>query len=616
MIYGYANKWLDVDLTNQTYEIISFDEKTIRDFMGGAGMGAKILYDRVQPGTKWDDPENCIIICGGPLNASKIAGSGTHCEITLGPLTNGATSTQAMGFFGAYLPSAGFDGIIVHGKSEKLTYLCIADGKLEFGDAVGFAGMSTLDTELAVKEKIGAPSRKSSVFCVGPAGENLVRFACAAGDNGHVAAHNGVGAVWGSKKLKAIAVKRGDYQVELFNAEEVKRMNKEMVEAFRVHPIYTNEFHNGTSALMGKYFDIGLLPYKNLTSNVIPDEYHKLEGDYYRTHFESKREPCYGCPSFHCNIITVTEGDYKGFTGDEPEYELMAGMGTIIGNSDPGAAIMLANQWDLIGCDGNEGSWLTGFAIECYERGLLSKKDTDGLELTWGNVEAVKQLIWKIGRNEPGIGRLLAQGVKRAAESIGGEALNIGVYQMRGHAPRGHDHRARWTELFDAAVSNIGTVESTHVKLAPDLANDPEAIANTLYKGKMRCFVDSLCLCMFPTMTMISTEYGHLVDLINAATGWDTDLEECFNQAQRTVNLFRVINLLHGIKADEVEYPSKRYGSAPLDGPQKGKCVMDVWDETLDAYYKLMNWDRKTGWPKKERLCELGLDFAVRHIPV
>lgn len=615
MSYGYTDKWLDVDLTSKTWKIVSFDAGTVRAYMGGAGMGAKILYDRVPPNAQWYDPENCIVICGGPLNATKMAGSGSHCEITKGALTNGATSTQAMGFFGAYLPGAGFDGIIIQGKSENLTYLCIDGGKAEFGDASEFAGMNTRETELAMKEKIGAPSRRSSVYCIGPAGENLVCFACVAGDNGHIAAHNGIGAVWGSKKLKAVAVKRGAHIVELFDAEEVARLNKEIVEEFKTHPLYKNEMYNGTSKLMEIYWNQGLVPYKNLTDSVLPDEFLNLRGAYYRTNYESRREPCFGCPSFHCNTITVTEGKFAGFTGDEPEYELMAGMGTLIGNPDPGAAIMLANQWDLAGCDGNEGSWLTAFAIECYERGILTKKDTDGLELSWGSVDAVNKLIWKIAGSEPGIGSLLAQGVKRAAETIGGEALDIAVYQKRGHAPRGHDHRARWTEIFDAAVSNVGTIESTHTRLAPDRINDPRAIARSLYEGKTRCFVDSLCICMFPSRTMISTDCDHLVSMINAATGWDISSGECFDQAQRTVNLFRVFNLLHGIKPEDVEFPSGRYGSAPINGPHQGKCVMDVWEETLDVYYELMNWDRSTGWPKEERLRELGLDFAVRHIP-
>ena len=611
-MYGYNNRWLDIDLTNKTSVPVSYSEDTLRAFLGGCGMGAKILYDRVPPGVEWNDPENCVIICGGVLNGSKISGSGSHCQVTKGALTNGAASSQAMGYLGAYLFSSGVDGLIVHGKADDLTYLYVHDGAVEFRDASPLAGMPTYDAELKIKELIGKPDKQSSVYAIGPAGENLVRFACIAGDHGHIVAHNGIGAVWGSKNLKALAVDRGTYQVDYFDEESVKRQRKQLIEETFAHPHYKTQMEMGTAFLFRMYNGTGLLPFKNLTSSVIPEEYRKLEGEYYRSVFESKREPCFACPSDHCNIIKVTEGKYKGFVGEEPEYELMAGMGSMIGNPEPGAAMMLANQWDLVGCDGNEGSWLTAFAIECFERGILTLQDTDGLELRWGNAEAINELIWKIAKRE-GIGNLLAEGVKRSAEAIGGEALDIGVYQMRGHAPRGHDHRARWVEIFDTAVSNCGTNENTHYALTPEQANSPDGLSYALYRGKTRMFVDSLVVCMIMTRTMTLIEYDHICDLIKSVAGWDYNYDEALGQAHRTINVLRSFNIRHGIGPD-VEYPSRRYGSAPVDGPHKGKNIMDIWEETLDKYYGLMGWDRKSGRPHKETLAKMGIEYIIQDL--
>ncbi len=605
-MFGFAGKWADIDLTNRTVKYIDFSERILRDYLGGTGIGARVLYDRVKPGVEWDSPKNCIVIAGGPLNGTRAAGSGAFCVVTKGPLTNGSTSVQANGFLGAYLKTSGIDGLIIGGISEDWVYLYIHDGVMEIRDARDLLGLDTLDTEKRVKELIGKTGHKSSVFGIGPAGEKLVKFAALVGDKGHVAAHNGVGAVLGSKKVKAIAVERGKFKTSLFDPKRVTELSRQMIEDAKKN---MPEMEKGTSFLLPIYIRTGVLPYKNLNSNIIPDEYLKLGGDYYREKFDLKREPCYACPSKHCHIVTVTEGPYTGFVGEEPEYELMAGMGPLIGNSDPGAAVVLADTLDRVGVDGNEGSWLIAFVIEMFERGLLNLQDTDGLELRWGNVEAVRALIYKIANRE-GIGNVLAEGVKRAARHFGGEALNMAVYQNKGHAPRGHDHRSRWSEMFDTAVSNCGTIESTHVRLSPDEAFSSETIADTLAKGKTRCFVDSLVMCMFPTQTMLSRNIEQLVELIRAATGWDYTDEEGYNQSLRTVNLLRAFNVRHGIST-EIERPSSRYGSVPVDGPTQGKDVMLIWDETLDRYYNLMGWDRKTGKPYQDTLLKLGLNDVV-----
>jgi aldehyde:ferredoxin oxidoreductase len=607
---GYMGRWAQVNLSERSVNYIELPDKLLRHYLGGTGIGAWMLYNHVRPGAEWDSPENCVVIAGGPLNGTQIAGSGTFSAVTKGPLTNGATSTQANGYLGAYLKMSGFDGLIILGAGEAWVYLYLHDGKVEIRDASALAGMDTLATEIKVKELIGRPGRKSSVFGIGPAGEQLVRFAALVGDRGHVAAHNGIGAVLGSKKLKALAVERGTCRTLLSNPERLSHLARAMIKETRNHPVYGKIYEWGTSHLLSMYIHLGLLPYKNLTTNIIGEEYLRMGGEYYRDRFELKRDSCWACSSHHCNEVKVTEGPYAGFVGGEPEYELFAGMGPLIGQSDPGAAVMLANLCDRLGVDGNETGWLMAFVIECFERGLLTLTDTDGLELRWGNVEAVRSLLKKIAARE-GIGNVLAEGVMRAAQTLGGEAPNLGVYLEKGHAPRGHDHRSRWIEMFDCAVSGTGTIESIHPPLADPFS--PVTISEGMVKGKLRNFIDSLVVCMFPTRTMVSTDIDHLVEMIKATTGWDYTNEEALNMSLRVVNILRAFNLRHGI-TPKVERPSTRYGSVPVDGPAIGRDVKQIWDETLNHYYKLMGWDRLTGKPWPETLRGLGLSDIIKDL--
>lgn len=609
-MYGYAGLYADINLTNKKVTKFQLEDEMLRCYLGGTGIGARLLYDRVKPSVRWDDPENCVIIATGPLNGTRLAGSGTFSVVSKGALTKGATSTQANGFLGAYLKLAGFDGIVLHGVSNHWVYLFVSDEAIELRDASSLVGLDTLACEQKIKEDLRLPGRQSSVYAVGPAGENRVKFAAFVGDGGHVAAHNGIGAVLGSKRVKAIAVKRERGKVPLYNEEKVAELAKLIINRAREHPVYKQMYYYGTSYLLENYAKTGLLPVKNLTTNVICNEYLKLAGSYYRKHFELKPTPCWACPSRHCNQVKVTEGPYKGFVGEEPEYELFAGWGTMIGQSDPGAVIVLNDLCDRLGMDGNEASWLTAFVMECCEKGILSDSDLDGFKLGWGDVEGVRVLLRKIALRE-GLGDLLAEGLVSASRIIGGRATELGVYVEKGHAPRGHDHRARWLEMVDTATSNTGTIES--IGLAVSDPFSPSDISEALVKGKVRNFVDSLVVCMFPTMTMLHDDVSHLVEILNAVTGWDYTSDEAFKMSLRVVNLLRAFNIRHGI-GPELEKPSQRYGSTPMDGPMVGRSVLGIWDETLERYYQKMGWDRQTGKPMPETLRSLGLESVIRDL--
>ena len=604
-----SGKILRVDLTNQKLTSEELDDTTMREYIGGTGLGAKFLYDEVAPGVEWNDPGNRLIFAIGPLNGTRVAGSGAFSVVTKGPLTNGATSSQANGYLGAYLKLSGFDAIIFQGKASDWLYLYIHDGVTELRKANHLVGKDTWETEELIKSELGKKEREMSVFGIGPAGENGIKFAAIVGDRGHVAAHNGVGAVMGAKKLKAVAVARGKATVAVKDSQKLSQLNKAMIETMKTTEPFKNSFNWGTSTIFPVYAKTGVLPVKNLTTNIFP-EYEKFYGPNYRSKLKLEPSPCWACPTHHLHIVTVTEGPYAGYKGEEPEYECWAAFSSLIGQTDVGAAIMLNDVTDRMGMDGNEAGWVLAFAMECFEKGILKKQDTDGLELNWGNVEAARKLLVRIAHRE-GLGDVLAEGVMRAAQRIGGEAKNIAVHINKGHAPRGHDHRARWTEILDYATSGTGTIETGPIPL-PDPFS-PEAVAAIVANEKHRFFVDSLVVCMIVTMSMANTKIGYLEDMLNAATGWDYTTEERKRFERKMSNLLRVFNIRHGI-SPAVESPSPRYGSAPVDGPIQGRSIMPQWNKLLDEYYRLMGWDRRTGKPLPETLESVGLGWLIPDI--
>ncbi len=614
--YGYAGQYLRVDLT--TGEIVSqpFDEDTRRRCIGGTGLGAKLLYAEVSPGVAWDDPGNVFCLASGPLGATRVGGSGTFSVVTKGPLTGGATATQANGFLGAFLRLSGFDGIVLHGAGEEWRYLYVHDGVAELRNAEHLRGKDTWDTEDAIRAELGMSEKQMSVFSIGPAGENRVRFAGLVGDRGHVAAHNGIGAVLGAKRLKAIAVARGKKAIPLSNAAALSQLSKEILQGLKDDPRSRETVQWGTLSGVTRNVKTGILPVKNYTTSIFPidaERLSKFSPEYIRGNFEPTPHPCWACRLHHCHLMRITEGPYQGRVVEEPEYEGFAACGPVIGQTDVAAAMVLANEVDRLGMDINEAGYVVAWTMECFQRGILTREDTDGLEMSWGNAEAARLLLHRIARRQ-GFGDLLAEGVRRASQRLGGEAADMAVCTQKGNAPRGHDHRANWNELFDTCVSNSGTIETSRqipleqLGLArPGDPFSPVEVAGLVAKtkGAMQ-FEDSLGVCRFNTRTNLL----QLVPATNAATGWDMTLEEAMQVGRRAVNLMRLFNLRHGIPG-KLDAPSTRYGSAPPDGPAKGISITPRWGEMLAEYYRQMGWD-KEGRPLPETLRALGLPVAAQ----
>jgi len=615
---GYMGKVVRINLASKTITEEKVYNKVLRDFIGGTGIGAKILYDQVSSKVRPFDPENCLIFATGPLNGTLAPGSGTYGVITKSPLTGLACAAQANGFLGARLKFAGYDALIIEGASEKFVYLYINDGKVEIKDAQELVGQDTQETESFLRKRYGD---RASIACIGPAGENLVRFAGIFSDQGHIAASGGVGAVMGSKRLKAIVV-QGNMSVPLPDTaqEKLRELARKWVRCAKESPMGMTVSSLGTGGFFSAYYRRGWVPVKNLTTNIFPN-HSRFDGKYLREQVYKKVKPlpCYRCPFGHCRLSEVIVGPYKGLVTEEAEYECLAGWGPNVGVTEPGTAIKLSHVADCLGLDSKESTFLISLLMECYEKSIINKEDLDGTELIWGNAEGIISLLKKIAKRE-GVGDMLAEGVMRVSQQIGKEAPNFAIYVKRGQAPHIHDLRTRWGTIFTQAISNTGSQEGIDLTLNvdPDLGIEepipypdervPKAQAKT---GPRRQFEESLIVCYFLARGRGSLK--NIIDTLNVVTDFDLSINEALNVGHRIINLLRVFNIRHGWTLEDDSF-SPRIGTMPIDGPQAGKTIATTFELLRRTYYKEMGWDENTGVPLPQTLERLGLGYTINEL--
>ncbi len=611
---GYAGRFLRVDLGTGRTWTQPWSAAEMRFYLGGAGVGAKVLWDEVPPDAGWDHPDNRLVLATGPFAGLPVWGTGGLTVVTRGALTNGATSTQANGFFGANLKFSGYDAIIVQGQAPRWVYLLIHDDRVELRDAGHLLGKDTWETQDALSEELGFKGHMLSVYSIGPAGETLVRFAAIQGDYGHVASKNGVGAVMGKKRLKAVAIVRGTRALRAVDPRGVYAAADEIAHDLRTNPAARTLYEYGTLPGVINLHGIGALPIKNYTTSVAPPDVDmkQWEAPTLREGFDHRGHQCSACGMHHCHMQVLPRGKHKGEIVDEPEYEGWSGAGWTIGCTDPVAVSWLNTRIDRACVDVNEFGWLCGWVMECMEKGYITEKQL-GFTLAWGDVEGAARLLQLINRRE-GLGDLLAEGVKIAAERLGGGAADCAVYTGKNASPRGHDHRARWDELLDTCTGSTGTLETgppvhpTELGL-PARINpfDGEQVARqTAALNGRRHFEDSLGACIFTTRTT----FENLGRALSAATGWEFGREEAMRFGRRIGAMFRAFNVRCGI-GPELERPSKRYSSTPVDGPARGQSIEKHWDHMLDVWYEGMGYDRKTGRPKPETLEALDLEWMI-----
>jgi aldehyde:ferredoxin oxidoreductase len=610
----YTGRVLRIDLSHGMITKERIDPQVLRDYLGGCGVGVRILYNEVPPKVQPLDPENLLIFASGPLAGTRVPGSGTYSVITKGPITGFLSSAQANGYFGARMRFTGFEFIIIKGAARNWQYLYIADGEAELRSAENLLGCDTFETEKRLKKELGHD--KASVACIGPAGENLVYFAAICGDEGHVASTNGPGAVMGSKRLKAIVVYGSKNEVEVANLAKLNKLARgEFLKAAESSPTGSMVKEFGTSGGFEGSFQAGLVPTKNYSTNEWPNK-ERWYGQNLRARYPRMPRPCWSCSWSHCSIMTITDGELAKYQGGEPEFEVFGAWTANIGNDDFSWAARIGNLIDGLGIDMKECTFTVSMVIELFEKGILTTTDTGGLELTWGNPSAVERLIEDIAYRR-GFGAVLASGVKRAAEQLGDEALKVAVYVGHGLAPQGLDGRGNWPTWFMMEFGDANTMYGMPGS-DPDLGvnenigmHDYEKFGYSHARNVWRMMTyDALGGCFL----LMTGPLQPIVDTLNAATGWNLNKEEFIKIGRRISTLHRAFNLRHGMTADHDLNHSLRYGMAQVDGPMKGSTPVAYKAKVAKDYYREHGWDETTSKPLPETLHMLGLEDVINDL--
>ena len=529
---GYMGKILFVDLSTGAIKEETLEEKMCHDFIGGYGIGARILYSRQKAGVEPLGPENIFGLISGPLTGTLVPTGTRFGAVGKSPLTGGWGDANSGGFFGPYLKFSGFDAVFFLGISPKPVYLLIDEGKAQLKDATSLWGKDTYETEETLMTEYGKQSR---VTCIGPAGEKLSLIASIMTDHGSALGRSGLGAVMGSKKLKAV-VARGTMEVPIADKVAAMNLRMEHIKSWQTpersaHPMHQfgtsagayNAAHSGDSPVKnwGGIGVIDLPDREGLSANVIATRVEKLSG-------------CWHCPIACKAIMKAGEGEYKYTAGSRrPEYETLAAFGSNCANNNVESISMVNDICNRAGIDTISGGTVIGFAIELYEKGILTKKDTDGLDLNWGNHQAMVAMTTKLANRE-GMGDILANGVKVAAEKIGMGAEKFAVH-IGGQELGMHDPKLIRPGQFDAARYQMDATPGRHTA-----GFGPDSFRTHI--------INSAGLCLFSGFRAATPEFDkRLVGLFNAVTGWNYTLGELLMAGERIDNLRHAFNLREGI---------------------------------------------------------------------
>mgnify|MGYP005839323679 CR=1 FL=1 len=622
-MFSYMGKILRVNLSENRITEEALEENVARAFLGGRGLGAKILFDELKPGIDPLGPENKLIVAAGVVTGLPFAGNCRYVLMAKSPLTDIWGESNASGFFGPELRFAGFDALIIEGKAEKPVYLWIHNGKTEIREASHLWGKITGDTEKLIKEEL--KDDKIRIASIGPGGENLVRYACVLSDIHHANGRSGMGAVMGSKNLKAIAV-RGTQKIPLADSERVRQLAKQASQEVW-EGAYKDLLHQyGSDGDLDDLHATGRLPTKNFQRCTF-EGYENITGETIAATILVRRDPCFACP-VTCNLVVAAREPYvvdPAYGG--PEYETAAALGSLCMNDNLVVlckANELCNKYSL---DTISTGVTIAFAMECYEKGLITKEDTDGLELTWGSDQAIIQLIEKIAKRE-GIGALLAEGVRRAAEKIGKGAESFAMH-IKGQEVPMHEPRGKKGVGLSYAVSNRGAchLQAEHDDffedpswLFPEIGLDKtidrldmgrEKARMVKVLGDFKALYDSLSTCIYASWPEGGVRLQTIKDIVAAATGWDVTLAELMTVGERAFNLCRAFNVREGISKKDDALPARLMEPLP-EGLYQGEAIpKDQFEQMLDYYYEFRGWDKETGIPTREKLEALGLGYVA-----
>jgi aldehyde:ferredoxin oxidoreductase len=598
---GYMGKILTVDLSTGEIGHMPLDDETVELYIGGRGLATRILYDAIEPGIDPLSPENKVLFITGPSTGTLVPTTSRFGVGTKSPLNNTLSVSYAGGFLAPEIKFAGYDGILISGASETPVYLYIFNDQVEIRDASHLWGKDALEAQEALKEELGP---EFQLAAIGPAGENLVPMAATAHEQ-HIAGRGGDGAVLGFKKLKALAV-RGTGSVEVaLPSDEFLKEARSLHETILGNPVRGAFREFGTTGMLGAVNEAGALPTRNFQETRFEGG-DKLLGEVLKE-YVIRSEACSDCPICCCSVVEVEIGDetyQRKFLTERLEHQPICALGTFCGIDDIEALIVANDVCDRMGIDAISAGATIAFAMELYQRGILTKEQCDGLDLTWGHADVLVPLIRKMAYREPGIGALLSQGSRQAAEEIGGDAGQYAMHskglEMSGYDPRGFTgmalnlattgRGADHNKAFTIAAEFLGIL-GDHDRF--DTGPKP-LLTKTMQDSTV--IIDSIIMCMFTVDLGISVElYGKAISIV---TGMDIDAGKVYEIGERVNNLERMWNIREGMDGAYDTLPERM---ATL--PDATGHTVDV-AEMLPEYYRLRGWDER-GVPTPERLAQL-----------
>lgn len=615
MLGGYAGKFLWVDLTsNEIHEEIP-PEDLLRDYVGGYGVGARVLYDRLPPGIDPLGPENILAFLTGPLTGT-IAPTSTRWTVaTKSPLTGGWGDANGSGYFGPALKQAGFDAVFFKGISEKPVYLYLDDGSAELRDADHLWGKDTYEVEDWLKEHLGDDVEGA---CIGPAGEKLALISGIIHSKGRAAARSGVGAVMGSKKLKLVAA-RGSLEIAVADKEQEKLVRNKYLKEINDGVGASNFYRQtGTPGILTWTIHSGDAPVKNWGASVeqFPDP-DPLEYSVLMKH-RKKRETCSRCP-IACWGTSELVYNGEDITAHQPEYQTSGAFGCLTINNNYPSIIACNDLCNRFGLDSISAGVCVAFAIECFQEGLISEEDTGGLVLDWGDHLAMNALLRLIGRREK-FGDILADGVKRAADYLGPEAesfaIHVGGQELPMHDPKfepglGLVYKMDATPGRHTQASQF-TVPPGFDTSRPAYGENPEKqIGRGHYYKEASVLTHTMNasgMCLFG---FASTHVTYIPECLSAVRGERFSVDDMLLTGERIATIRRLFNIREGINPITSPYPGRAYGDPPLaDGPTKGIQV-DI-DQMTREYLSDMDWSQDQAIPSREALTRVGLSDLIQ----
>lgn len=624
MLYGYSGKILHVDLSLGTLEVEKPDTAFYRKYIGGSALGAYYVLKHNPIGIDPYDSQNTLVFALSCMTGTPISGQSRMTVVAKSPLTNCIGDGQSGGFFPAEMKFAGYDAVVIRGKSDRPVYLWLHNGEAELRSAEHLWGKITGDVEAMIRQELG--DAKVEVAQCGPAGENLVRFAAVISMSNRANGRTGMGAVMGSKNLKAIAV-RGDQRPSIADKDRFLQLSKWGADQFPDSDIYAlGEL--GTPGIIDSQNAAGGLPTRNWQSGTF-EGWKSLDGKTMERTILKERDTCYSC-TVRCK--RVIEAEMEAFTIDPlyggPEYETIAIMGSSCGIDNLGA-VSYANQLcNMYGMDTMSCGATIAWAMECFELGIFSAEDTGGLELRFGNSEAMIKAVQMIAKRE-GFGDVLAEGSARAALSLGKGSDKITATVKMQELPA-HMPQVKRSLALIYAVNPFGADHMSH-EHDPSYSSYPERMAqinlvdpqpdDVLNREKVRfalttqflySCLDSLNLCQFvygPSWQLFSP--NQIVEAVQAVTGWDVTIEELLEVGERRLNMLRAYNARDGIGRSEDTLP-KKLTIGLSGGASDGLFVTpEEVEQAKDWYYEMAGWDLETGMPTSDTLTKLGLQWAM-----